>query len=318
MMQTTFRFAAWAAAASLAASAAAQTPGTWTLYPPQSAIYQTSVHQPINADGSSHFNANRGVIPVKFSLAAGVGPARFESILSDSYSGNDYSFLRYVPASPITLADLSHLSVDYAFSLGNNTGGSLRWQVRIDANGSGVEDAADGNLFIYYGEMPNFTGTTHSGTNMIGDPDLRFDMTQIGGAFYDSYANAIALHGTHRVFRASLVLDSGWASDQRMGLFENANVNGNIWNAVPGSSPTPTTNLPPATIRVTKIAGSGTGPINEVLSIQPADSDAYYRVVDSKYMYNLDVRALTGTGTYMVEVLIDGSPASNPAYFDLR
>ena len=60
-----------------------------------------------------------------------------------------------------------------------------------------------------------------SGTNMIGLTDLRYDTSQIGGTFYDTYANAVDLingdSGTPalNVVSVSLNLDSGWLADQR-------------------------------------------------------------------------------------------------------
>lgn len=58
--------------------------GTWAAYPGQTGVYQTSVQQPINADGSSNFKANgNAVIPIKFGLASGSGPFVFESIGSN-------------------------------------------------------------------------------------------------------------------------------------------------------------------------------------------------------------------------------------------
>ena len=80
-----------------------------------------------------------------------------------------------------------------------------------------------------------------------------------------------------------------------------------------GGPPTHTCDLPPATIQVTKVSV----PI-EVVSIQPHDNDSNFRIVDCKYMYNLDVRSLSGVGTYKVEAVIGGMPALGPAYFSLR
>ena len=49
---------------------------------------------------------------------------------------------------------------------------------------------------------------------MINLADLRYDTSQVGGTFYDTYANAMTLVGDMAIIRASLVLDSGWAGDQ--------------------------------------------------------------------------------------------------------
>lgn len=290
--------------------AEALTAGSWTLYPPQATDYTASVQQPINADGSSNFKSNgNGVIPVKFSLAQSYGPVVFESIGSDGTDTNDYSFLSFTPSAAMTFSDLTTLSADYAFSLGNCHGGALRWSVRVSLTQS---------VFIYYGDLPNFTDCTsnnQSGTNMIGLGDVRYDTSQVGGTFYDTYAHAQALVGSWPIVRASLVLDGGWAGDQRMTV-SNVTVNDNTF--VPASGSTPTCDLPAATIKVTKISGSTSGPVNEPVSIQPNDTNDDFRIVDCKYMYNLATSSLSGTGRYKVEVVIGGTPAGGPAYFDLR
>src|SRR6185503_15711570 len=108
------------------------TDGTWTLYPEQQTQYTTDVQQPINADGSSCFKDNgKAVIPVKFSLLSAPGPVVFESIYSDSVPDNDFSFLSFTPSTPITFNELTELRATYAFTLGNNHGGALRWSVRV-------------------------------------------------------------------------------------------------------------------------------------------------------------------------------------------
>ncbi len=44
----------------------------------------------------------------------------------------------------------------------------------------------------------------------------------------------------------------------------------------------------------------------------------YFRQVDCKYIYNLDVSSLSGQGTYRVYARINGMNLSDPATFDLR
>jgi hypothetical protein len=40
--------------------------------------------------------------------------------------------------------------------------------------------------------------------------------------------------------------------------------------------------------------------------------------VDCKYIYNLDVSTLRGTGTYKAEAIVGGTAAGGAAYFDLK
>jgi hypothetical protein len=289
--------------------------GTWEAYPGQAASYGAAIQQPINADGSSNFKANgKAVIPVKFALSQGLGAFVFESILSDSSPDNDYSFVSFTPSSPVLFNQITELSSVYAFTLGNCHGGSLRWSVRVSPTQS---------VFIYYGDYPNFTDCTtnsQSGTNMISLADLRYDTSQVGGTFYDNYAGAIALVGNMQIIRASLVLDSGWAGDQRVTLtsatFKTAAFS-DTFVPSPPSALTATCPTQAASIRITKVDGLPSGDVNEPLSIQPQDNNSLFRIVDCKYMYNLATSSLSGVGTYTVYATID-STTFTVATFDLK
>jgi hypothetical protein len=290
--------------------------GVWTAHPGQSTTYQTTV-QPINADGTSNFKASgKAVIPVKFSLSIGTGPLVFESVLSDALPDNDYSFASFTPSASVLFKDITRLSSTFTFTEGNCFGGSLRWSVRVSATQS---------VFIYYGDYPNFTDcrtSSQSGTNLIALSDLRFDTSQVGGTFYDSYLGAVSLVGDLPIVRASLVLDGGWGGDQRVALTSATfGANGYTDTFAPASSGagTPTCALPTnATIKIAKTDGTSTGDVNEPLTIQPNDSNSTFRVVDCKLMYNLASGSLSGAGTYKVYAVIDDVPASNPAVFDLK
>ncbi len=156
-----------------------------------------------------------------------------------------------------------------------------------------------------------------SGTAIRGR--LRYDTSQYaGGTFYDTYAHAQTLVGTTPITRASLVLDSGWAGDQQLTL-GSAAVNDNTFTPSSPTMPTKTCKLPAADIKVTKVSGTPPlGVVNEPISIQPADTNGQFRIVDCKYMYNLATSSLSGTGQYKVEVVINGTPASGAAYFSLK
>ena len=286
------------------------------------ATYQTAIQQPINDDGSSSFKSTKnGVIPVKFGLSAGTGAFAFESICSDGcgtgVTSNDVSFLSFTPSAPTTFAQITNLAADYTFTLGDCHTGSLRWQVRF----SPLEA-----IFIYYGMPPEFGNdgvggcapSLQTGTNMIGMGDLRYDTSQLpGGTFYDTYAHALTLAGARTIVRASLILESGYAGDQRLTL-GSATVNDNTFTPAPASPSAPTCSLPTAQIQITKTAGASSGPVNEPTSTQPADDNSIFRQVDCKYIYNLSMSSLSGPGTYQVEAIINGTPATSPATFVLR
>lgn len=279
---------------------------------------------PIQADGTSSWPANRGAIPVRFRLRSGSGPVELQSIFSDgadpTFPGtDDFSFVRLALSPTLTFNEITTLKADYAFTMGNCGGGSLRWSIRVNV-GNDSDLSNDGSVFVFYGDFPSFTECItddQSGLNMISLAGLRYDTSQVGGTVYDDHLGAQALVGDLPVLLASLVLDSGWfAGDQRVEV-GNVTVNDNSVALLDGSSP-PTCNLPAAGIKVTKTAGPGAGPVDNPRSVEPSDDDTMFRVAGCQYAYNLDVDSLSGVGTYRVEAVINGSPVPGPAIFSLR
>jgi hypothetical protein len=294
------------------------------------------VRPPINADGSSNWPSKRGVIPVQFDLLAAptttttttktYDPPVWQSLNSDgsvSYAGLDLS-------STLTFNDITNLSATYGFTTGDCFGGSLRWDVYVQhsANVKVVE--------VYYGN-PNGPDQSCSGLNSGSGQNLittslygdRFEMLGGWGVVpsYTTYANAVAStnNGTDQVLGVQLTLDSGWKSDQVANV-SNVTVNDNTW--VPKTTETTTSTvtgdfaktctLPAAELRWAKNDATPTGAINEAESVQPKDTGQFYRQVDCKYIYNLDVSSLSGVGTYTVWVRIGGVNVQVPATFDLK
>lgn len=289
--------------------AAADTAGTWSQYPTGSEVYRAQVQQPINTANTSNWShRSKGGIPVMFKLEVGSGPAAFESIGSDTNPDNDFAFVSFTPSSPLLFSEITELSATYAFTSGNCHGGALRWSVRVSPTQS---------VFIYYGDLPNFTDCTtnnQSGVNLISLTDLRYDTSQVGGTFYDDYAGALALVGNMPIIRASLVLDAGWAGDQRLAAGTTATVNGNTYTWQSGGGAfTPTCDLPPATIEVDTSDPVVDGSLNEA-AVQGslADEGNAFRVVDCKYQYILSIPSLEGAGTYWVVIKIDDTVVPTP------
>jgi hypothetical protein len=313
-----------AAALLLAMTASsASAAGTWEQYPTGATQYQAQIQQPINSANTSNWSSkSKGGIPVMFKLSSRTSGAAFESIVGDTSAANDYSFISFTPSSTLTFNDITTLKTDYSFTTGNCHGGSLRWSVRLTDNDS--DPSNDPAIFIYYGDAPSFTDCTtnsQSGANMIG-PNLSYDTSQLGGTFYDSYANALALASGRSVRRGSLALDSGWGGDQRATV-SNTTVNGDEYDFVSGGGGgfAPTCTQPDATIYVNKTDGAATGPVSEepVQSSLVSSGNAF-RVIDCKYQYVLSIPSLRGAGTYEVKPLIGGIPVSTgtPVKFDLK
>lgn len=333
-------FAAAALVLAIAVPAAATTyypataNGQWAAYPGQSTTYGAAVQQPINADGSSNFKANgKTVIPVKFALSQGTGAFVFESIFSDNatdalgvgtpcapYHANDCSILQWQSSTTFTFSQLTTLIANYNFTLGDCYGGSLRWDVYV---------ASVGVVRVYYGN-PNgpdqsCTGATNeSGQNLITTgPTNRFEVGYTGT--YVDYATALAAVGNEIVTGIQLTLDSGWHSDQRLTLTSATVEVGNgaatsytdTWTPLPASSLTSTCPTAEAKFSISSVDATPTGDVNEVLSIQPQDNNAIFRIVDCKYMYNLATSSLRGPGTYIVYATI-GSTTFTVATFDLK
>lgn len=153
---------------------------------------------------------------------------------------------------------------------------------------------------------------------MIGLNDLRYDTSQYtGGTFYDTYAHAQSLMGTLPVTRVSLVIESGWqyapSGDQILNI-SGSTVNDNSYDFVSGSGAlSPTCDLPSAQIEVSKNDPVASGDINEA-TVQPSltDTGNNFRVVDCKYQYVLSIPSLQGSGTYEVQIWIDGDRVPTP------
>ena len=322
--------------------------GTWAAYPGQSTTYGAAVQQPINADGSSNFKANgKAVIPVKFALSQGTGAFVFESIFSDNpaNTANDYSVLQWQAKAsngPITLNQLTTLIANYQFTLGTCQGGSLRWTITLNDNGT------ERNLDIHYqpghdslSEQTCAAGT--SGHNMLDltstDPYVvinqftyagtPYTFTSANPAYNTTYADALSQLGNLVIVQdgINLILDSGWGAngDQRLTLTSAVVGVGNsnalpyteTFTPLPPSPITPTCPTQQASIKITKVDGLPTGDVNEPISIQPQDNDGIFRIVDCKYMYNLATSSLSGVGTYTVYATI-GSTTLTVGTFDLK
>lgn len=305
------------------------------------------VRPPIKPDGSSVFN-NGNKIPVKFKLSTAPSAFTFASVYSNNFPeggegehDDDFAFLTFAPSESLTFNQITNLTANYEFTTGNCQGGSLRWQVTFDIGnddntvpeeGEPDPTANDRSLFIYYGDYPNFTNCTseandQSGTNMIGLSDLRYDTSQLGGTFYDTYANAQNLvdgdseTAALNVVSLTLALDSGWMQsapdvylDQIVDL-ASAQVNGNQFVPVTGV-PTTTCDLPPALINVVEDVN---GTVDDPANAQRKFFDTLFRETSScTYTYNLDSRSLFGPGNYAVFLVIGGNAVQSPARFELQ
>lgn len=126
-----------------------------------------------------------------------------------------------------TLDQLTTLATQYNIQSGDCGGGSPRFSV-VMSNGAEVH--------VYIGPFPNYTGCTpnswQSTGNLVTDPNLRWDSSQIGGTFYGTYSEAVALANAQGLTMNSIFLgtDGSWSTggapsgDQTV-LFKSIEVN---------------------------------------------------------------------------------------------
>ena len=111
------------------------------------------------------------------------------------------------PYSTISFNDLVGQSLNALTDLSANVdsaqygGGAPRFSVEL-SNGNSV--------FVYLGAAPDYTSGVPGDTgNLLSDS---VDTSQIGGTFYDTWADAEALAGTSTITRIDFVVDAGWAT----------------------------------------------------------------------------------------------------------
>lgn len=143
-------------------------------------------------------------------VSPGNASNRAVHLISDAAPG--FAGVNYGVESGLTFADLAALSTDYRFESDDSCGGgSPRFQVNVKS-----PDAADtGNIFVYIGPTPSYTGCPagvwiNTGDLLEGTNPL--DTSQLdGGTFYDPYANALVKYGGYTVTGIQLVADGSWA-----------------------------------------------------------------------------------------------------------
>lgn len=170
------------------------------------------------------------------SIVVGGNPGNAAQIRSDATVPPNFGGVRFdVPAGIITLADLTTLSTDFNVTDDDCGGGSPRFQVRIDYDNDGVVSAGDANIFVYPGPYPSYTGCTPNtwvpSGNLVTDPNPVWDTGQVGGTFYDTYANAVTLTAGLDVLRISLVVDSSWmfGDGEQTVLVDNVMINSDLY-----------------------------------------------------------------------------------------
>jgi hypothetical protein len=127
-------------------------------------------------------------------------------------SGTGYGGIDFTIDTPLTLSGLNTLSTDYNITnLSSCGGGSPRFEVAL---GNPTTGTFVGNMFVYIGPPPGYTGCppfVWSNTGNLLTPASLVDTSQLpGGNFYDTYAHAQTILGNYKVLGVDVVLDGSW------------------------------------------------------------------------------------------------------------
>lgn len=167
-------------------------------------------------------------------IVTGGNPGSAVQLRSDATIPPNFGGVRFSPV-PATIASLATLGTDFNVTDDDCFGGSPRFQIRVDMDNDGVVSGGDENVFVYLGPFPNFFSCTTniwvSSGNLVTDPNNRWDTSQVGGSFYDTYANSSALTSGKAILRISLVVDSSWgfADSEQTILVDNVMINSDFY-----------------------------------------------------------------------------------------
>jgi hypothetical protein len=158
----------------------------------------------------------------------------------DAGSTNDASGASFADTGLTTFSSISTLSTEFDVTDDDCKGGSPRFQVRVQT------PSGEKNVFVYLGPPPSFTGCSTNvwiaSGNLIGATDGRYDTSQVqAGTQISTYAQALALVGSYQVTGISLVVDSGWAFDDKEQTVKVRNVRVNGSTFYTGETTPPTT-----------------------------------------------------------------------------
>ena len=165
----------------------------------------------------------------------------------DAGSTNDASGASFADTGVTTFSSISTLSTEFDVTDDDCKGGSPRFQVRVQT------PSGEKNVFVYLGPSPSFTGCSTNvwiaSGNLIGATDGRYDTSQVqAGTQISTYAQALALVGSYQVTGISLVVDSGWAFDDKEQTVKvrNVRVNGSTFYTGETTPPPTSGGLNPA------------------------------------------------------------------------
>lgn len=145
---------------------------------------------------------------------------------------NDAGWVSFTGTGVTTFNSITNLGAHFNATDDGCKGGSPRFT--IDFAGT------TNNVHVYLGTYNAGSGTFDcalntwlSSGNLVTSTDPRFDLTQFGGPFYGTYAQAQALVGGLTVDEIRFAVDGGWAFDpgdeEQTVLLRNVVINGSLF-----------------------------------------------------------------------------------------
>jgi hypothetical protein len=203
------------------------------------------------------------------------GIATLTSDFSDTSTTNDFGALTFAVPSGTTLASLTTLSADYNITDGSCGGGSPRFQLNIDGK----------NVFVYLGPTPNFTGCAAGWTstgNLATNTDVRVDTSQLGGSQTSTWAQAVALLGSHTVTGINFAVDGGWSQTAKKQVVQvrNVTINGTTF-LTPSAPPTGGGKVNPAKLCAAQRSQAGSAAFNELWGTNVNQRNAFGKCVST-------------------------------------
>jgi len=179
------------------------------------------------------------------SIVMGGNPGEAIQTVSDANPG--YGGASFDDVNGTFISGLTTLSTDYNVTDDNCGAGAPRFSITVDADNDNVASAGDKSVFVYLGAHPNYNTCTPNtwvaSGNLVTAANPIWDTSQVGGTFYDTFANASTLTSTYEILGISLVTDSGWnataavnGDGEQTVLFDNSNINGTTYNFTPVQS----------------------------------------------------------------------------------
>jgi hypothetical protein len=161
-------------------------------------------------------------------VSPGLSGNRAVKLVADPAGDSQFSGVDFGVPAGLTVADLDSLGTQYFFPTGSSCGvGSPRFQIKVDHDSNPA--TASRNIFVYIGPPPSYTGcppnvVSNTG-NLLEDTDL-VDSSQIGGTFYDPWANVVANFGSLSVTGIQIVSDL--SGGPQTVIVDNTDVDGTI------------------------------------------------------------------------------------------